>query len=473
MKNKSILDISMRACFALLIFFLVTIMARFLTRQILIEKLGWNNVFTKIVFWGDENMGETPKLPDETEEIMVEVDWEKLYPFNNDDSASVVASFEFPIVDKYVSLVNAVETKITTYTEKLLFGHMEITRAGKSYNNLIGCAAMPMNNNSDEVIILNNGYMTYPEPAVGKEDIEVLANNVADFSKYLEDNGITFIYANAGSKVCKNNKQLPAGADENTNENADALIELLEEQNVNVLDYRPLQEERYPDWYSSYYITDHHWKNTTGLWAAGELAAVLNEKAGFDFDLSLFDKDNYSIETTEDYFLGGQGRILTTAVADLEPFSEVIPKFDTDLSIQIPTREVDARGKYEETLFRKKFYETIANYNLEDFEIKEDTYNSVMWRNDALGTVQNHITEDNEGKRILMIQDSFGWYLSTYLALDVPAIDFLNLNSFTGSLKAYIEETKPDAVVLLLCEKKIKAIGTEEYNGHSHFFDFR
>lgn len=472
MKSRSILDISMRACFALLIFFLITIMARFLTRQILVEKLGWNNVFTKIVFWGDENMGNALSISDENEDVTVEVDWDKLYPFNNDDSESVVASSGFPIVDKYVSLINVIETKIATYTENLLLGHMQITRVGKSYNNLIGCAAMPMNNDN-KLIILNNGYMTYSEPVVEKEDIEVLADKVAYFSKYLEDNGITFIYANAASKVCKNNKQLPAGVDENTNENAEALIELLEEQNVNVLDYRPLQEERYPDWYSSYYITDHHWKNTTGLWAAGELAAVLNEKAGFDFELSLFDEDNYSIETTEDYFLGGQGRSLTTAVADLEPFSEVIPKFDTDLSIQIPTRGIDIRGKYEETLFRKKFYETIANYSLEDFETEADAYSSAMWRNDALGTVQNHITEDNEGKRILMIQDSFGWYLSTYLALGVPDIDFLNLNFFTGSLKAYIEETKPDAVVLLLCAKNIKAIDTEEYNGHSHFFDFR
>lgn len=472
MKNRSILDISMRACFAFLIFFFVTIMARFFTRQILIERLGWNNVFTKIIFWGDESMGNVPNLY-ENGEVTVEVEWDKLYPFNNDDSESVVASFENPIVDKYVSLVNEVEIKITTYTENLLLGHMQITRVGKRYNNLIGCAAMPMNNNRDEVIILNNGYMTHAEPVVEKDDIEVLANNVADFSNYLEDNGITFIYANAASKVCKNNKQLPAGADQNSNENADALIELLEEQNVKVLDYRPLQEERYPDWYSAYYITDAHWKNTTGLWAAGKLAAVLNEKAGFDFELSLFDEDNYSIETTEDYFLGEHGRILTTAVADLEPFSEVIPKFNTDISIQIPTRAVDVRGKYEETLFRKKFYESIANYSLKDFEMEEDTYHSVMWKNDALGTVQNHITQDNEGKRILMIQDSFGWYLSTYLALDVPNIDFLNLNSFTGSLRAYIEETKPDAVVLLLCERNIKAIGTEEYNGHSHFFDFR
>lgn len=472
MNNKSITDISMRFCFAVLLFFLVTIMTRFLTRQIFVEKLGWDNAFTKIVFWGDKNMGKAPGIPDENGEVTVEINWSKLYPFR-DGSEPLATSSDFPAVVRYVSLVHAVKTKISTYTENLLFGHMQITKVGRSYNNLIGCATMPIDNNGDEIIILNNGYMTYSEPAVAQDDIEVLANNVADFSEYLEDNGITFIYANAGSKVCKNDKQLPAGAEENTNENADALIELLKNQNVNVLDYRPLQEEKYPDWYPSYYITDHHWKNTTGLWAAGELAAVLNEKAGFDFDLHYFDDNHYFINTTEHYFLGGQGRILTTAVAEPEPFSEVIPVFDTDLSVQIPTRGIDVRGTYDEVLFRKKFYDSIADYRLEDFETAQDTYHSVMWRNDALGMVQNHITKDNEGKRILMIQDSFGWYLSTYLALDIPKIDYINLNAFTGSLKKYIEDTKPDAVVLLLCERNIRAIGAEEYNGHTHFFDFR
>ncbi len=54
-----------------------------------------------------------------------------------------------------------------------------------------------------------------------------------------------------------------------------------------------------------------------------------------------------------------------------------------------------------------------------------------------------------------------------------PSIDFLNLNAFDGSLESYIEESKPDAVVLLLCERNIKAIDDESYAAHTHFFDFR
>ena len=245
------------------------------------------------------------------------------------------------------------------------------------------------------------------------------------------------------------------------------------EKGVDVLDYRPLQKIQYPDWYSSYYITDHHWKNTTGLWAAGVLAEHLNKKYGFNFNLKYFNEDMYSIDTTENYFLGGQGRGFTSAVIDLEPFSKITPNFNTDLSIQIPTKGIDLRGGYTETLFDEEAYDRIADYSLTDFETRKDAYGTVRWTNDALGNITNHLPTDNSGKRVLMLQDSFGYFLSTYLALDITSMDLINLSVFTGSIKAYIEETKPDAVVVLLCEKNIKSIDDESYSAHKNYFDFR
>ncbi len=471
MKDKTILDITVRVCFLLLILALVTIFVRFLTRQILVEKLGWDNAFTKTIFWGDEFMGDSPDDLDENREILVDVDWASKYPFSN--SVQRVKNVnDYAALRKYTLMLDTIETKIDRYASSLFLGHMQLTKLGKKYNSLIGCAEMPMDA-GETIIRMDNGYLTDTEPAVPDKDLEILADQAASFSKNLEKQGIYFVYANAGSKVCPSDKQLPPGVVENTNENADRLIRLLEEKNVNVLDYRPLQEAEFPNWYDSYYITDHHWKNSTSLWAAGVLAEHLNAHADFDFNLKYFDREMYSFETMNDYFIGGQGRALTTAISSLEPFDKILPEFKTDFSIQIPTRGVDERGTYSQTLFREEAYDAIKDYSMRDFETKEDAYNSVMWRNDALGMVQNHLAKDNRGKRLLMIQDSFGWYLSTFLAADIPSIDFLNLNAFDGSLESYIEESKPDAVVLLLCERNIKAIDDESYAAHTHFFDFR
>lgn len=345
-----------------------------------------------------------------------------------------------------------------------------MTRIGRAYENLIGCVSIQERN---KVIRLNNGYLAEPRPAVSEEDIQMLADNVVEFSDWLKDNNISFIYANVGTKVCKEDKQLPSGGIEESNENADKLINLLQSKDVNVLDFRQLLREQYPDWYSAYYIADSHWKNTTALWGARVLASTLNESAGFDFDLNYYEIEKYIVETSDNYFLGSEGRVLTTAVAELEPFSKVIPRFDTDLAVKIPSRSIDIRGRYEETLFRENIYDEIASYRIEDHEVKVDAYSTVLWRNDALGTVQNFATKDNIGKRILMIQDSFGYYLSTYLALDVSRIDYVYLPNFTGSIKQYIKETKPDAVVFLLSAGNIKKIVPEEYDTHTHFFDLR
>lgn len=333
--KKSVLGIAVRICFVVLVFFMLTIIVRFVTRQVMVERLGWDNAFTRIVFWGDEEMGNGGETK--------AVNWSALYPFQDDTIKGQVSSVNRNTfsINGYQSLVSNIEEKIVPYAKEYLFFHNHLTRAGKLYNNLIGLGEMPMNEDSDSYIILNNGYMTYTVDLMQEDDLRPLADSVADFSDYLKSRGIGLIYANAGSKICESDKQLVAGESDYINENADILIDMLRQRGVDVLDYRPLQLVRYPDWYSSYYVTDHHWKNTTGLWAAGELAAYLNNNYGFSFDEKYFTEDMYNIEIRDNYFLGGQGRSFTTAVADLEPFAKVTPAFDTDISISVPTRGVD------------------------------------------------------------------------------------------------------------------------------------
>ena len=94
----------------------------------------------------------------------------------------------------------------------------------------------------------------------------------------------------------------------------------------------------------------------------------------------------------------------------------------------------------------------------------------LLYTPDALGIIKNNLAKDNEKKKILMLQDSFGWFLSTYIATDIAEVDMINLSVFDGSLHRYIEETKPDAVVLLLCERNIRPI---EWESHTDYFDFR
>jgi hypothetical protein len=77
---------------------------------------------------------------------------------------------------------------------------------------------------------------------------------------------------------------------------------------------------------------------------------------------------------------------------------------------------------------------------------------------------------DNADKKILLLQDSFSHYSTSFLACDMGAVDTIYLPAFSGSVRSYIEQTKPDAVVLMYAEGNIDPI---DWSGHSSFFDLR
>ena len=271
--------------------------------------------------------------------------------------------------------------------------------------------------------------------------------------------------------VFRVSEQLPAGANEHSNENGNNLIRALNERGVNTLDFRDYMIRDGLDWYQSYYITDHHWKTTTGLWAAGIMAQYLNENCGFDFDSKYFDITQYDIETYSDYFLGGQGRTVTLSNCGLESYDKILPKFNTSLSLKIPTRGVDIQGTYQEVLFDQDAFGEIAYYTGQDFATKKDTYSMMRLRNDAYGEIRNLNPENNADKKILLIYDSFSWYTASYLATDVSEVVTLHLSAFNGSVRTLADEMSPDVVIMVYCERNINPI--EDWSTHKEMFDLQ
>ena len=458
------------ACIAILCFFAVTIAIRFLSKQILIDKLHMDNALTRII-WFDCSMSE------ETTSSVV-IDWEKMYPFNDtgnsvtdlNDADSDKLSHVHGKIMNIANIVYSLEEKISSYTKGYLIGHNYEVYLAKKYNACLGFEGIPDFSNGVGIIYLDNGYFTDVGFAIKDEDINEIADSVADFSDYLSGQGIDFCYVNAGLKVCPYDKQTIYVDFEYSNENEDALLNALDTRGINYLDMREKMIEDGLNWYDSYYITDHHWKTETGLWAAKQLALYLNNEFGYNFNAEQFEPYQYEMKTTENFWLGSQGRFVTFANADLESYTKIIPKYDTSFHIEIPTRNVSKDGSYEETLFDNDIYNAVFDYSENDQLTKEDAYNSVTWRNDALGIIRNNGNNSNMGKKILFLQDSFSWYSTTFLACDIEAIDIIHPGVFTGSIRCYIEETKPDMVVMMMCERNINPIDGQ---GHSETFELK
>lgn len=451
------------------IFFLGYIMVSFLMKNVCYEMLGMSGpvvqYFAQLETEGDG---------DEAVET-VDVDWESLYPFAGEGQseegtakgAGVFSRLCGGIVEKYLAGMEKVVFKIEWYADNstpFRTGMVQLYAKAKA------AFGITMQASSDGILYMENGYLTYAEPKVPEKKILEIADSVEDFRDFLADREIPFLYVNCGSKVCPTDRQYTPGMVEYTNENGDALEASLAERNVDFLDFRQEMLEAGLDWYGAYYKTDHHWTTETGLWAAGVLADKLNRDYGFAFDAACFSPESYSMTRYENYWLGCQGRADAFAHSDLEDYLEILPKYETNYSLKCPSNGLDLRGNYSETLFDVEQLEKIGRYSREDYLSRKDAYSCSRISNAPLTQIRNLLPTDNQGKKILFLQDSFSFYSTGYLAADVESIDVLYPGAFTGSIREYVRQAEPDMVILMYCERNIQEI---DWSGHGSMFDFR
>lgn len=459
--------LSIRICLAVLGMFMLSIFVRIGTRQILVKRLGVENTFTRLVFWDNEAL-----------ETDISIDWAARYPFDESGDAGSgksISTDSMTDADTSVDVrlrekVLSAEHKVNVYATDLLAGYQSFVNARYRVDDFIG---WKQNSSTEDVIEMENGYLARPSAKVEEQDIEKIADSLSDFGKYLSEQGIPLYYVNCGSKVNPADKQMTEKdvAREYTNENADALLQALRGKKVHTIDMRQYMLAD-GEWYDRYYITDHHWTTETGLWCAGIIADELNRSAGFAFDKAYFDIDSYEVTTYPKFWLGSAGRAMRLGEESLESYSCILPKFETDLTIDVPTKSVHKKGTYAESLYNMELLEQIKEYTGTDWLSKPDAYGTTTRENDALGIIKNKRVNENSDKKILMIQDSFGWYTATYLACDVGEVHSIYLGEFDGSIRSYVREMEPDAVIVLYTSGNIE-MDNEAWEAHKSLWDFR
>ncbi len=467
---KAILFIIIIALFGL------TIILRGFCGKVLVSHFGMDNAFIRLVYWGDERFVDT--LIDSRGEqtinedaATVYVDWTSMYPFEGDDK--IVEVQEINLDEKLnnslpTRFVSKAKNALVYYTDDYLMGHYEMTSMLSRWNQLIGWNIVE--NGSASVLKMKNGYLTSEVEELEPAEIEEMADSVESFVDFLDNQGIDFLYVNCPTKVDEAKTELPDYAVEFSNENADALLSALSERNVDTLDLRDNIKEEGINQCDLYYITDTHWTTEAGLWASEIIAKRLNEEYGFEYDMTYFDRASYSFETYPEYFLGGEGRKITLANCSLEDFTTIFPRYDTNYHVVIPTRTFDKTGDYKDVFFAEQNFKDIANFTEADWLERLDTYHCIGVRNWANTQIENLNSTNNDGKKILLIRDSFGVHLTTYLSADIQYLDVINPIDFTGSLESYIKQTKPDMVIMIESEYHIIPI---DWSNHNSIFDFR
>ena len=447
-----------RLMMLILVLFMALTGIRFGTRALLIDRLGMDNAFTRLVMWDNQQLAVPGSLPDPSQATP---EWWERYPFTvptgQNSPFAKQLQWMHTLQERIKKLSGKAATMVELYTNEHLMFRQTMMEGANHYNRLMGwnLAGYAEYNN---VIDLRGGYLTTFNSWF---DVSENAAAVADFEQYLQSKEIPLLFVQLPNKISRLQEGFNGFVDY-YNDNANRLVSGMRDKGVPVLDLREQVEKQGLNHEDLFFNTDHHWLPQTGLWAAGEISRELNENYGYAIDLSLLDPENYNYTLYEDFFLGTLGKKVTLARAKPDDFTLMHPKFPTKLHLQIPSFQLDLTGDFDiiydkAPLKQKDYYHS-------------DPYGAYLHSTSGMPAIVNldNLLMPAEGKRVLVLGDSFSYTIVPFLGLGLEGVDFLDLRVFNGSLKGYLEENNYDLVVL-----SYSSLYKVEYDSHSSMYDFR
>lgn len=314
-----------------------------------------------------------------------------------------------------------------------------------TYINLNGAMArllgQPMMN---ERVKLKNGHLSNVVSwRNSQEDIVYTAQNITSLAQMQEKNGGQFLFVLTPSQISKYENLLPEGYTDTMNDTSDVLLSLLAQNGVACLD---LREELHKDQISNadaFFVTDHHWKPQTGFWAYTKILGAL-ERSGAVKSVDSFytDSSHYDFVTYHDSFLGSSGKRTGVCYAGVDDSVFIQPKFDTQITLTIPERELELTGRYEEVCYNT---DDELNPDHPDF-FQFNAYGLYGWGDNGLNQWRNeHAPVD---ANVMLIGDSFGNIPFSLMSLYFSSCDELDMRDYSGDFQAHFRDYQPDIVIL-------------------------
>lgn len=391
--------------------------------------------------------------------ISANIAWAELYPFS--EAGMNVKSHKKPSFMSYFHyVVGYVKRELGEYTSNYLPGYRSMVESAKKYEDIIAWNMIPVSD-YNAVMKLKDGYLTSYTMSL---DVTHDAEAVKGLSDFCTERGISFMYINFPAKICKSADKEISGVLDFTNQNADKLLDMLKESGVRNYDFRKNLHEAGMNHHEAFFITDHHWKPETGLWAAGEILKILRGDLGLEVAPDILRPENFSYDIYPQRFVGSQGKKLTLARVKPEDFTVIHSKFRTLLHFSLPQKMFDRTGDLS------------SFYDMRLLRLRENVsytcYSAYGCGDNALLTIDNELSRGTE--RIVIVRDSFSDCVLPFAALGVRHIDAIDLRQFSGSVRTFIEAVKPDAVIVMYCAtvpgRNLKPSAT---NGENKFYNFQ
>lgn len=277
------------------------------------------------------------------------------------------------------------------------------------------------------LVRLPNGYYTSPFPYSHPEKAW---NNLRNFAKWLKSQDVKFFHLIAADKGDDSFGTIPECIPQGYARMAKEYKTFLDTNEIDYLEAKPKLLAQNSNFYYWFYKADHHWNVHAGLLMAEESAKKLNE-LGVMVDTEVIKKEKFTLKVYPNGFLGSQGRALGTK--NTEDMEVYYPKGKTNFHVEIPKRDRDRNGDFRATLFNEQH---LSNKTL--------AY-AFCYGGEPLVRIANN--NSNNQSRVLVIRLSKADIVCSYLAFAVRYLDVLDPRYFDGSIRTFIEKTRPDAVI--------------------------
>jgi len=321
----------------------------------------------------------------------------------------------------------------TTYTSKF-FGKNCFINLNGFFARLTGRRVY------NKVILMNNGMLTGPREWC---DVEPLAENLAEFKKYLSDRGIPFLYVQAPCKPDMNNLLLPENVENYANQNADELLKILQNTDICTLDLRPFISASQEMVEAYFYRTDHHWNSTGAFVAFQKISQQLQDMTpGNNIDTTYAEFDLWEAHVLKNWFLGSYGKRVGVLYDGVDDIIYYTPKFETSMSCAVPKHRQFYKGNFSDA-------------NIRSGHIKEKNYFGdnpyCLYIGGDYPLVQHRNVIAPNPFKVLIIKDSFTLPVQAYFSTLFQEVDVIDPRHFTQcTIVDYVNIFNPDFVIVML-----------------------
>lgn len=315
-------------------------------------------------------------------------------------------------------LGNKFETdEATTFYEKFQFVNLN-----GAIRNLIGQKEM------NGITKLNNGHLVKPQARISNDKIKARAKEVIKYADFCKENGKLVLFVQPILKIDKNNKQLPVGVEDYSNENIDIFLNYLRDANIDVLDIRDCMKVDGMDMYDYTYITDHHWTTIGCFYSFVQITKWIETKTGIKVNEKITDINNYEIKEYSKWHLGSYGQRCGVYFAGIDDYDLIIPSFDVSF--------IDENGS------TSSFYDQVVNTSVFENRNAKSRY-TYDW---AL-RYPNGVASTSQKLSLLFVTDSYAAAMIPYLKLAYS--DYYYLYYPSGFNADYVLKSEPDIVVIM------------------------